>query len=186
MIRDLRYEALERAGQRQRRVRLALSLALVSTVVTFVVSRERAIHSEWTGLPVAKSGDLDSLRLRRDSIEQMLEQRSFWTGVFQATEERDELVVTIHNEERLIARAEEQADQLRQRQMEEAEASRMRGLQHIERGDYDRAIEQFERALEVAEPSWEHIAQIRVDLAALHKWKVDHSPVGTIENGVPR
>lgn len=186
MIRDLRYEQLERAGQRQRLVRLALSLVLVSTVATFVVSRERAIHSEWAGLPVAKSGDLDSLRDRRDSIEELLEQRTFWTGVFKATEERDALVVAIHNEERLVTRAEEQAEQQRRLQFEEAEASRMRGLQHVERGDYDQAIEQFERALEIAEPSWEHLAQIRVDLAALQKWKLDHSPSGAAESGVPR
>jgi tetratricopeptide (TPR) repeat protein len=186
MIRDLRYEELERAAQRKRLVRLALTLVLVSTAVTFVVSRERAIHSEWTGLPVANSGDLASLQLRRDSIEEMLEQRSFWTGVFRATKERDALVVAIHNEERLLTRAEEQADQQKRRQLEEAEASRVRALQHVERGDYDRAIEQFERALAVAEPSWEHVAQIRVDLAALQKWKADHAPTGATENGVPR
>jgi len=186
MIRDLRYEELERAGQRKRLVRLALSLVLVSTVATFVVSRERAIHSEWAGLPAARSGDLDSLRHRRDSIEQMLEQRSFWSGVFKATNERDALVVAIHNEERLVTHAEEQADRQRRLQLEVAENLRMRGLQHVERGDYDGAIEQFERALEIAEPSWEHLAQIRVDLAALQKWKVDHSPAGTPENGVPR
>ena len=186
MIRDLRYEALERADQRKRLVRLALSLVLVSTVVTFVISRERALHTEWAGIPAARAGDLESLRLRRDSIESMLEQRTFWSGVFKATEERDALVVAIHNEERLITRAEEQADQQRRRQMEEAEAARVRALQHVERGDYDRAIEQFERALAVAEPSWEHLAQIRVDLAALQKWKLDHAPTGTSENGVPR
>jgi len=186
MIRDLRYEELERVGQRMRLARLALSLLLVSTVATFVVSRERAIHTEWDGLPVARAGDLDSLRQRRDSIEEMLEQRSFWSGVFKATEERDALVVAIHNEERLLARAEEQAQQHRRSQLEEAEASRTRGLQHVERGDYDRAIEQFERALAVAEPSWEHLAQIRVDLAALQKWRSEHSPATTTENGVPR
>src|SRR5688572_15285433 len=102
MIRDLRYEELERVAQRKRHVRLALSLVLVSTVATFVVSRERVIRSEWTALPLAKSDDLDSLRVRRDAIEGMLEQRSFWSGVFKATEERDALVVAIHNEERLL------------------------------------------------------------------------------------
>lgn len=174
MIRDLRYEEIERAQKRKRLVRLALSLVLASTVATFVVSRERVIRSEWQGLPVAKAGDLDSLRVRRDAIERMLDQRTFWTGVFRATEERDQLVVGIHNEERLMARAEEQAELQRRRQREEAEASRTRGLQHVERGDYDRAIEQFERALAAAEPTWEHSAQVKVDLAALQKWRLEH------------
>jgi hypothetical protein len=186
MIRDLRYEELESANQRKRLFRLALTLVLVSTTVTFVMSRERAIRSEWASLPTAKSGDVDSLRTRRDSIERLLEKRSFWAGVFKATEERDSLVVAIHHEERLLARAEGLADQERRRQLEEAEASRIRGLQHVERGDYDRAIEQFERALSVAEPSWEHVAQIRVDLAALQKWKAEHPPAAGTENGVPR
>lgn len=186
MIRDLRYEELERAAQQKRLVRLALSLVLVSTVVTFVLSRERAIHSEWTNLPVAKSGDLDSLRQRRDAIEGMLAQRSFWSGVFKATEERDALVVAIHSEERVLTRAEEQAEQQRRRKAEEAERSRVHGLQHVERGDYDQAIAQFELALQAAEPSWEHIAQIRVDLAALQKWKADHASAATTQTGVPR
>jgi len=171
MIRDLRYEEIERQDRRKRLVRLALSLVLVSTATTFVVSRERAIHAQWEALPLARPGDLGSLRARRDAIETLLQQRSFWSGIFRATEERDELVVAIHNEERLIARAEEQAELQRRRQREEAEASRNRGLAHVERGDYDRAIEQFERALAAASTDWEHSAQVRVDLEALQRWK---------------
>jgi hypothetical protein len=186
MIRDLRYEELERVAQRKRLVRLALSLVLVSTAVTFVISRERAIHSEWAGLPIARPNDIDSLRARRDAIERMLEQRSFWSGVFKASDELDALVVAIHHEERLVTRAEDQLEVQRRRQLEEAEASRVRGLQHVERGDYEGAIEQFERALAVAEPSWEHVAEVRVDLAALHKWKADHSAGVPAVNGVPR
>ncbi|MEZ6014201.1 MAG: hypothetical protein R3F49_03740 [Planctomycetota bacterium] len=151
-----------------------MSLVIASTVATFAVSREGAIHREWQGLPVAQQGDLDSLRQRRDAIEGMLKEHTFWAGVFSATEERDELVVAIHNEERLVARAEEQAELQRRRQQEEAEASRVRALQFVERGDYDRAIEQLERALTAAQPEWEHTAQVKVDLAALQKWKSEH------------
>jgi tetratricopeptide (TPR) repeat protein len=174
MIRDLRYEEIERAEKRKRVVRLALSLVLVSTVTTFVVSRESEIRAEWDRLPAAQDGDLASLRIRRDAIERMLEHRTFWTGFFRATEERDELLVAITNEERLLSRAEEQAEAQRRRQMEEAEASRSRAIQHVERGDYDRAIEQFERALSVADAKWEHAAQVRVDLDALQRWKREH------------
>jgi len=173
MIRDLRFEEIEHSERRKRLVRLSLSLVLVSTVATFVVHRERQIRAEWQRLPVVQKDDVDSLKLRRDGIERVLERRSFWTGVFQATKERDELVVAIHNEERLAARAGEAAEQAKRRQMEEAEASRTRGLQHVERHDFERAIEQFERALSVAGPSWEHSEQLRVDLAALNEWKSD-------------
>lgn len=186
MIRDLRYEELERAAQRKRLVGLALTLVVVSTASTIAVSRERAIRSEWSRLPVATPGDLDSLRQRRDAIEALLEERSYWTGVFEATEELDALVVAIHNEERLLTRAEEQAEQQRRRQLEEAEASRSRGLQHVERGDYDRAIEQFERAIAAADPTWEHLAQVRVDLEALQKWRAERASYGTSGQGVPR
>lgn len=173
MIRDLRYEEIERAEKQKRLVRLGISLALASTVATFVVARERAIHEEWQRLPVAKEGDLDSLRIRRDAVERLLAERSFWTGVFKATEERDGLVVAIHNEERLVARAEEQAELQRRRQLEEAAAARTRGLQHVERGDNLRAIEQFQRALSLAPQGWEHTAQLEVDLGALQKWAAE-------------
>lgn len=177
MIRDLRYEEIERAERRKRLVRLTASLLLASTVASFAVSRERAIRSEWHSLPVAQPGDVGSLRARRDAIEQLIERRTFWSGVFRATSERDELVVAIHNEERLLARAEEQAGLQERRQREEAEASRMRGLQLLERGEYTRAAEQFERALAAAAPSWEHTAQVRVDLDALKRWQDEQRAV---------
>ena len=60
------------------------------------------------------------------------------------------------------------------RQRVEAEASRNRGMQLVERGEYERAIEQFSRALSVAEPEWEHLAQVQVDLAALERWRTEN------------
>lgn len=178
MIRDLRYEEIERAAKRKRLVRLTLGLVLASAAGTFAVRRERQIHEEWTSLPVARDGDVESLRARRDAIGRMVEERAFWTGMFRATSERDELAVAIANEERLVARAEEQVERQARRKREEIEAARTRAIQFVYRHEYDRAIEEFRRALDMAGPDWEHTAQVKIDLEALEKLKERQAGTG--------
>ena len=167
MIRDLRYEEIERAQRRGRLIKVGVLLVLTSAAATFVVSREREIHEEWSRIPEARDGDLDSLKARHAAIETMLAKRSFWTGVFKASEERDELVVAISNEERMLADAARRAEGSHRRMMEEVEALRARSLILIERREYARAIEQLERAMELAGEGWEHREQVQVDIEAL-------------------
>ncbi len=176
MIRDLTYDEQERIAHRRRLVRLVLGCTALSTVLTVGVTREVKIFEQVSAVPVARAGDLASLRARHDALEGLLEEHHFWTGALAARSEIDDLVVTIHSEEQTYDEREaEKALNLR-RTRDEAEAARVRGLAFAERKDYPLALLQFRRAIELVDSldvkafgghPWEHRKQILVDIEAL-------------------
>ena len=84
MIRDLRFDEIERADKRKRLIRLVVACLLVSTVGSFVVSRELKIRDEHEAIPVAMPGDLDSFNARHDALQGMLDKHHIWLGAFSA------------------------------------------------------------------------------------------------------
>ena len=95
MIRDLTFDEIERSAHRRRLVRLVLGVTTISTILTAGVIREVRIYDAVSGVPAARSGDLDSLRNRRAAIEGLLEKHHFWTGAFQARGELDDPVAAV-------------------------------------------------------------------------------------------
>ena len=176
MIRDLRFDEIERADRRKRLIKLVVGCLLVSTVGSYLVSREIKIREEHKALPAAQVGDLASFNARHDALEGMLSKHHFWTGAFSARDELDALVVSIHEQETATAKTLAKKVESETRIREEAEAARIRGYVFVERREYDLALAQLRRSLELIESlgeasleggKWEHRSKVEIDVAEL-------------------
>ncbi len=176
MIRDLSFDHEERASAQRRLVRLVVTCLVASSLVSFAVARELKIRDEFQGIPRALSGDRDALQGRHDAIVEMLERHHVWAGAFGARRELDELVRSIHDQERLEGELARRRAAEVTRVREEAEAARGRGLRFAERHQFRLALDEFRRALELADAAggeawpggaWEHREQLVVDVLAL-------------------
>lgn len=176
MIRDLRFDELERADRKRRLTRLVVICLIVSSAATFLVSRELKIKKEFTDLPQAQIGDLGSLQERHAAIEEMLGEHHVWVGAYKARAELDDLMVSIAGEERNIAKLEDEKKKTETRIREEAQAARSRALVLAERKEYDLALGQFRKSLELCDSlgrdgwnggPWEFRDQVVVDIHAL-------------------
>ena len=176
MIRDLSFDDEERASAKRGLVRLVAACLIASSLASFAVARELKIRDEFQGIPSARSGDRDSMQGRHDAIVEMLERHHVWAGAFSARRELDDLVRSIHRQERVaVEQARERAAE-RTRVREEAEAARSNGIRFAERHQFDLALDQFRRALEISDAAgdvawpggvWEHREQLLVDILAL-------------------
>ncbi|MEM8710590.1 MAG: hypothetical protein AAGG01_06530 [Planctomycetota bacterium] len=173
MIRDLRFDEIERADRRRRLTRLVIACLLVSTAGSFLVSRELKIRKEYKAIPEAQMGDLASLRSRHDAIEGLLSKHHVWTGAYSVRDELDALVVSIHSEETVIAKQEAEKAASVSRIVEEAEAARLRAYAFVEKREYELAVAQLERAVELTDSlgadadSWEHREKVLGDIAEI-------------------
>ncbi len=176
MIRDLRFDEIERADKRRRLVRLVVGCLLFSTAASYLTSRELKIREEHRALPEAQLGDLASLQLRHDALESMLAKHHIWTGAFSARDELDDLVVSIHDQETAMAKLKAKKSENEARIREESESARVRGYAFVERREYDLALVQLQRALELADSlgneafkggAWEHRDQVVIDIHEL-------------------
>lgn len=176
MIRDLSFDDIERADNRRRLTRLVVICLVASSLVSFAVARELKIRDEFQGIPQGRLGDLSSLQSRHDAIAGMLERHHVWAGAFDARRELDELVRSIHEGERAAGERARLEEAKLTRVREEAEAARNRGITFVERQQYDEALDQFRRALELCDSlgesgwqgaPWEHREQLVVDIYAL-------------------
>lgn len=176
MIRDLRFDEIERADRRKRLTRLVVACLLVSTAGSYLASRELKIREEHKALPQAVTGDLASFNARHDALEGMLAKHHVWLGAFSARDELDALVVEIHSQETATAKSLAKKTQSETRIREEAEAARIRGYVFVERREYDLALAQLRRSLELIDSlgqdaleggKWEHRSKVEIDVAEL-------------------
>ena len=173
MIRDLRYQEAERLARRGRRSRLLVLLVLVSAGLTALVGRELDIRREMGQLVTAREEDPDTLYQRRQGLERLIQRHRFWLGFFAAAAERDELTQLIADYEHEASRRARAREAEDRRLTEMAEAARMRALMYSERGDFEQALADFEKALSLAREDWEHREQVEADVAALRNWKAE-------------
>ncbi len=173
MIRDLRYQEAEKSNRSKRRWRLLFVLLLVSTGVSALIAREVSIRRTYDGLPEASLETPSTLHERRAGLQAMLDDYRVWSGMVGVTQERDTLDTRIADHEREMAAEGRRNARVAVQRQEMAEAARMRGLMHSERGEFDEALVSFQEALERSQPDWEHRAQLQVDIDALEKWQAD-------------
>ncbi len=176
MIRDLRFDELEQADRKRRLTRLVIVCLTASTLVTFGVSRELKIKDEFQAIPEARVGDLQSLRTRKQGISGLLSEHHVWAGAFAARRELDDLVRSIHDEEKVLRGLEEKMKSEETRIREEAEAARVRGFVLLEHNKFDLALAQFQKALDLCDSlgekawdggPWKHRDAVVVDIHAL-------------------
>jgi len=167
MIRDLRYQEADREGRARRRNRILGMLLVLSAIVSAVFVREKKIHDEYRALPAAAKDDPQSLYARMEGIEGLIADNTFWVGMVGAVTERNSLrenLVEIEMAAALVAR-EKQAEKVRLQEM--AEEARLRGHMHFEQAQYQKALEDFQRALSMSSPNWEHKTRVTADVNAL-------------------
>ena len=177
MIRDLRFDEIERADKRKRLVRLVVACLLVSTAGSYLVSREMKIRDEHRALPEAKVGDPASFTARHDALQGMLSKYHIWAGAFSARDELDALMVSIHEQETAHAKVEAKRIASETLIREEAEAARIRGYVFVERREFELALEQLRRSLELIDSlgeasfeggEWEHRSKVELDVSEIH------------------
>lgn len=171
MIRDLRYQEKERKTVRGRRLKVALLVATVVTVVGFVWQREQRIADEYRGLPPAREGDLQSLQSRIQNIDRLIEDERGWMGMLPALKEKSRLEREIELIQDQARASQRELDLARARLEEEAEDARMRGVSFAERGQFDAALADFRHALELSTPGWEHRTRVQADVDAIEAWR---------------
>lgn len=176
MIREQSFDHDNRASAGRALRRLAFTCFVASSLVGFAVARELRIRDELRCIPRALSDDRDSLRQRHDAIVELLGRHHVWAGAFGVRRELDELVRSLHGQERAADQLARERAAEASRDREEAEAARNRGLVFAERHRFDLALDEFRRAIEIADAagaeawsdgSWEHRAELLVDIAAL-------------------
>jgi tetratricopeptide (TPR) repeat protein len=173
MIRDLRYGESERKSRVRRRVRVTGMLFVVSALVIGVFVREWRLEDSYRSLPPVEDSDLGAMQTRLASVEDLIETNKFWIGMFRAVSERGRLVEAIrqHSVRVQDRQLEDHIDRMRKADM--AEAARTSGLASVDRGEFDSALEDFKRALDLAGEDWPHRPRVEADIDAIEAWQAE-------------
>ena len=166
MIRDLRFDEVAERKTKKRRVRVAVVVALLSLGISLAGLREVKVRREYAKLP-GTDADLSSMRVRLAALEGFVDEYPVWHGALGVLQDRSRLRVEIDrlNTEILTLR-EMDASKVRRRQSQ-ADGARVKARSLAEAGDFQGALDQFRRALDLAAPEWEHRARTERDIAAI-------------------
>lgn len=174
MIRDLRYQQVERGARSKRRNRAVLAILFVSSLATAIGARESRIRSQIRELPIVEEDKPETMYGRYAGLSRILDEYVVWSNVIMLAREKKDLQKEIEQYEAGLER-EARVDELeRDRLQKMAESSRLRGLMNAERGDYGQALEDFRRSLAMCKPDWEFRAKLLEDISALEDWEVEH------------
>ena len=175
-IRDLRRKKYEGRARATRSLKLAVTMVLVSGVLTAFSMRELRIWNVWTSLPEAEHDDLPAMRTRLAGVEKLLDAERFWMTMPAALLDRD----LLRHDIELAARPVEPpatdvpgSDQPSPEDLAlvQAEDLRVSGLRNAEKGHVIEAIADLKRALELAPETWVHAPRVRANVAALEAWQ---------------
>jgi len=178
MIRDLRYGEVERERRKRRGVRLVLGISSLCFLVTMGVAWNREAARRYANLPSVSGSDLQMMAARLEGLQNLSATRPVWSGSLKVREEQDRIHWQMREIQRLEREEQIAAELAEQLQWAQAEAARVRGLTHAERGDFKAALVAFGEALEKAPEGWEHLSQIRVDHEALFQHLAQEQEAG--------
>jgi len=173
MIRDLRYQELDTRQERKKRWRVAsLSLGL-SLLVTTGFLREYVIRGRFEEITPFASGDLGSMRKRLVALEQFMQENPIWHGSLKVLGERAHLRVEIDRiqQQQMLEEDARHAELVKRR--DESNVARERGLSAFDSGDYQAALAEFQRALELAPPDWPVRDRVVRDIEAIETFLAD-------------
>lgn len=171
MIRDLRYSEEERKGKSSRRNVVLGIVVLVSMVISAAFVREGNIRAEIASLPSGDPNDLIGLKGRLAGIEDILENRVAWLGMYGAINETNRLNSDLAKLEVKLAREAREASRLAGQRTDLAEAARERGLMLARSGQFEAALRDLRHSLELTTDSWEHRERVLADVAAIENHK---------------
>jgi tetratricopeptide (TPR) repeat protein len=175
MIRDLRYGEVERDRKKRRGVKVLVGLCGLCFLVAMGVAWNTDAARRYGDLPVASDVDLNMMAARLKGLESLSSVRPIWSGSIKVRTEQDRIHWQLREVQR-VQRDEQVAAQLAEQvRLAQAEAARVRGLTHAERGDFKAALIAFREAIDRAPEEWDHLPQLQVDHDAL----VEHLGTGS-------
>jgi Flp pilus assembly protein TadD len=118
------------------------------------------------------------MAVRLEALQNLGATRPLWSGSLKVREEQDRIHWQLREVQRLQREQQIAAELAEQLQLAQAEAARVRGLTHAERGDFKAALAALGEALDEAPEGWEHLSQVRVDHEALHQHLVEEQEAG--------
>jgi hypothetical protein len=169
MIRDLRYEEMENSRRRSRRRKVALAAIALSTALSSLFVREQQIRGEYGSLPPMVSEDAGALEARLAGIDGLLSENHLWIGMFDVVKERSELQQEVDRLEAQQAERERQVAQLVVQRQSMAESARLKGIELVNRAQYEEALFQFQRSLELSPPDWERRERVTANVVAIEE-----------------
>lgn len=170
MIRDLRYQETDEKKKRFRRARSAFITLAVSAAATLVFIHERQALRGYQALPDAAPGDHVSLSARLTALETFAGEYPVWHRALFIEQERTELKVEVERLEAKIAEQREEEEATALARLEAARMARERGLMRADSGDYETALEEFQRSLELAGDDWPPRERVERDMKAITAW----------------
>jgi len=171
LIRDLRFRNTSRRSMGAGRgLRLLLGTVIFSLLASFGVLREYRLREEFLTMPQAAEGNLISLRRRLADLERFIQQHPVWHGALGLLAERSELRVQLAVLEEQQRLEQENQARARRERLEAADLCRARGLQKIEEGNVQSALEAFKQALEYGGPEWPHFQKVSTDVSDLEAY----------------
>ncbi|MCB9915839.1 MAG: hypothetical protein H6828_11950 [Planctomycetes bacterium] len=169
MIRDLRYQEIETTQRRSRLTRGAVFVLVLAAAIFGVVARERGISSRYAALPSAGESDVGAMRARLTGLDELIDGNKVWLGMMNAVGERSDLRQRIDKLEAEQAERDRKLEQLAYQRQAMAEAARLKALDLVNRAEYEGALFQFQRALELSAPDWERRERISANVVAIQE-----------------
>jgi tetratricopeptide (TPR) repeat protein len=169
MIRDLRYEEMESSRRRSRRRKIALAAIALSTGLSSLFVREQQIRGEYEALPPMISEDAGALEARLAGIDGLLTENQLWIGMFDVARERSDLQQEVDRLEAQQAERDRQVAQLSLQRQAMAESARLKGIELVNRAQYEEALYQFQRSLELSPPDWDSRERVSANVLAIEE-----------------
>lgn len=174
MIRDLRYQEVDEAKGSRRRKRTVFLVLSLSLALTLAVLRELRVRKAFESLPVADAADPDSQAARLTALELFVQRYPLWHGSLGAVAERTSLRVDLERNAQQRQAALERRRSEEVQRLELADMARERALLHVDSGEFEAALKEFQESLEVAPDGWTQRKRVERDVAAISAWLEDN------------
>ncbi|MCP5021414.1 MAG: hypothetical protein GY930_06520 [bacterium] len=169
LILDARYHQHHRLVSSRSNRRFASASLLILIVAVGLGYRESKLHNRYISIPSADETNAVSMAARLGSLRLFQDENPYWLGTSRVELEIGTLVAI--EQEILADKVEAKKAEAQQVVDKAGEANHFRqiGLQCSDRGEFGKALLQFEKALEVAPENWEHAGSTGRDVAAIRK-----------------
>ncbi len=178
MIRDLRFESLERRERTVYHLKRILVIAFICALCAGAFLWEQRCEREYAAIPPADMAELASLRERLNALDDLMDRAPLWLGVMKVSSERAELRISIQKIVSSKAESERAIQDARDRQIEQADAAMTRGQMKSENGEFSAALADFKEALEACPSDWSERPRVEKNIQAILDWQAKN-PAGT-------
>ncbi len=169
LIRDVRHHQHHRLLSSRSNRRFAGASLLILIVAVGLGYRESKLHNRYISIPSADETSPASMAARLGSLQLFQEENPYWLGTSRVELEIKALAAKGQELQFNEAQARKAAAQEMADKANAADNFRRMGLQCSDRGEFSKALLQFEKALEVAPENWEHAGSTGRDVAAIRK-----------------